>query len=690
MAHLELLGPVARIGLAILLNGLWQGALIAFLTWAALNVFRSANAATRYAVWSLALLAVLVVPVVTSLSRVSVEPAATTKATTTSASSYIGQSTHAPRTRSHMHSAPATTASTVAASQPAPRFTLPTLHVKLPDYIAPALFALWLLASLVIFVRLIVAFLALERLKHDSLPLSVEYRDSMPRWMNALKGSRDVRICVSDAIEVPIAVGLFDSMVLLPSHLVHSLDPSEIDQISLHELGHLLRSDDWTNAIQRIACALLFFNPAVWFISRQMDVEREVACDDYVLQLTGAVRPYAFCLTKMAEMTAWPHRPMPAPGVFVTRKNISIRIERLLRTGRAIGSSIAPSVAGSFVAALVAVFIVLRTMTPSIAFTTPAVADVPAAPSPAPVAHFAPVEKIAVKKTENIHVRIAATAPAIKVAAVTTVAQPSAAPTVPPVSPPSHKTYHPVANTPKMPSLPHMVAQTRSSDVSVDIPDIGATVQHALKTAGIAAAHAHETDGCTGCNFSNANLSGRDFSNRSMEGANFRDANLQGARFDHTQMTGANFTDADLRNASFRDADLEGCNMRGARLEGVNFDGARLTGCNIDVTKLSPQQARNVLNSCEGCNFANVNLSGMDLHGIHLTGVNLSGADLRNTNLSGAELTGANLVGAKLAGANLNNADLTGCNLRGADLRGVDLSHTSLTGANMGDAIWKD
>ncbi len=61
---------------------------------------------------------------------------------------------------------------------------------------------------------------------------------------------------------------------------------------------------------------------------------------------------------------------MPAPGVFVTRKNISIRIERLLRTGRAIGSSIAPSVAGSRRrVALVAVFIVLRTMTPSIAFT---------------------------------------------------------------------------------------------------------------------------------------------------------------------------------------------------------------------------------------------------------------------------------------------------------------------------------
>ncbi len=666
MAHFELLGPIARIGIAILLNGLWQGALIAFLTWVALHIFRNANATTRYAVWSLALLAVLVVPVLTSLSRVSVETASATSSSSTAPVHHVFQ-----QARSHVAAVPVKTSNAAAAaSSTAAHLSAPTFRIRVPEYIAPALFALWLLAALVILIRLVVAFLALERLKHDSLPLSVEYRDSMPRWMNALKGSRDVRICVSDAIEVPIAVGLFDSMVLLPSHLVHSLDPNEIDQISLHELGHLLRGDDWTNAVQRIASALLFFNPAVWFISRQMDVEREVACDDYVLQLTGQVRPYAFCLTKMAEMTAWPHRPMPAPGVFVTRKNISIRIERLLRTGRAIGSGIAPSVAGSFVAALVAVFIVLRLMTPSIAFTAPATPESPAAPKV--VAH----QKI--EKPHLVAPTVAATV--TKVAQQTVVAATNTP--APPVT--VHRVEPVKASMPKAPSIPHMVASSGA------IPNVGETVARALKNAGKTVAQAKNMDGCTGCNFADANLSGRDFSNRSMEGANFENANLQGARFDHAQMTGANFSDADLRNASFRNADLEGCNMRGARLDGVNFDGAHLTGCNIDVKGLSPEQTRNILNACEGCDFANANLYGMDLHGVHLTGVNLADADLRNTNLSGAELTGANLAGAKLAGANLNNADLTGCNLHRADLRGVDLSHTSLTGANMTGAIWKD
>src|SRR5579859_5216970 len=73
----DLLSNTARVGSAILVYGLWQGALIAFITWGALQIFKSVNATTRYAVWSLALLAILIVPVATTLSRVSIEkPAA--------------------------------------------------------------------------------------------------------------------------------------------------------------------------------------------------------------------------------------------------------------------------------------------------------------------------------------------------------------------------------------------------------------------------------------------------------------------------------------------------------------------------------------------------------------------------------------------------------------------------------------
>lgn len=67
---------VARIAVAMLVNSLWQGALIALATWGALRLFPKANASTRYAAWGLALLAMVVIPIATSLSRVSIAPSA--------------------------------------------------------------------------------------------------------------------------------------------------------------------------------------------------------------------------------------------------------------------------------------------------------------------------------------------------------------------------------------------------------------------------------------------------------------------------------------------------------------------------------------------------------------------------------------------------------------------------------------
>ncbi|MDP9024180.1 MAG: pentapeptide repeat-containing protein [Candidatus Eremiobacteraeota bacterium] len=648
---------IARVGVAILVNGLWQGALIAFITWVALRLFSAANASTRYAVWALALAAVVIVPVATSLSRVAIDgqdvqhrvTPATVSQRNVSRLSIDGVKHDVIRVRSHV-SAPGRTKAGVPARASAPenhsfRYAVPTLA-------AAVAFGLWGVVAIFVVVRLIVALLALERLKTDALPLGMEYRETMPRWDAALKGHRDVRLCVSDEIEVPVAIGLFDSMILLPAHLIRSLEPAEIDQISLHELAHLLRSDDWTNGLQRLACALLFFNPAVLFIARQLDIEREVACDDYVLQLIGTVKPYAFCLTKMAEMTAWPHRALPAPGVFVTRKNISIRIERLLRSGRAIGSSIAPNVAATVVGTFIAIFFVLRTMTPSIAFT-----EIPPLPQIPP----APDSSKAVSIPERL------------------------VPTIAPALPEPAKTLTVHGQTlpalPAVPPLPGGHAQISKR--------IAIVLDRSMKTEVASQSHETHGTGCVGCDFARANMPNKDFSNRMMEGTNFAHADLHGSTFDHATLTGVNFDGADLRNVSFVGANLEGCNMRGASLEGARFDGATLTGCNIDARVLSPTQARIVLTACEGCDFAHMNLRGLDLRNVHIEGANFAYADLRDTNLSGAMFTGANFSHALLSGARVDNTDFTGCNFDHADLRNVDLSKASMTGSVMGTAIMR-
>ena len=71
---------------------------------------------------------------------------------------------------------------------------------------------------------------------------------------------------------------------------MQELSTLELNAILLHELAHLRRRDDWTNLIQKIVGALLFFHPAVWWIEKKLALEREMACDDLVLATRRRVR----------------------------------------------------------------------------------------------------------------------------------------------------------------------------------------------------------------------------------------------------------------------------------------------------------------------------------------------------------------------------------------------------------------
>ena len=74
----------------------------------------------------------------------------------------------------------------------------------------------------------------------------------------------------------------------------------------LHELAHLRRWDDWTKLAQRLAEAIFFFHPAIYWIARNLNLEREVACDDWVVVHTGRTKPYALCLTRLVETASSP------------------------------------------------------------------------------------------------------------------------------------------------------------------------------------------------------------------------------------------------------------------------------------------------------------------------------------------------------------------------------------------------
>ena len=651
---LHQLAEIASTLTAVAINSLWQGALLVTAVWLLLRVWPRVNAATRYVIWSATLMAIVVVAVGTSL--------ATTPATVTFAAPPRWHAA-APASVPPVRALPDERATALrpahgqrsSVTPPAPN----RVRVTLPLAIVFAVVGLWLALAIAALARLAWGLWSLERLKRDGLPLPVRYRDAMTRWLAANKGSREVRLCVSDEIDVPVAVGLFDSMILIPRQLLESLSEGEVDQISLHELAHLRRADDWSNCVQRLALAFFGWNPAVQFVGAQLDLEREVACDDWVLAQTGSVRPYAMCLTKMAETSSWPRHTIAAPGVFATRKHISMRIERLLGAGRNVATTLAagPAAGALFIVAVLG--LAMGVVAPSVAAAIPAPAMPAAEASPA-IAVSAPAQAKPVSQP-----RAASHATASHAVAPSHTAPPAVAPA------PKAAAAQPAARA----------ATFREPAVSAKTVAYGAPARaaHSFAPPGTVA-QANAVRQCNGCDFSGVDWSGRDMRSVAYTGVDLTRSKLAGTDFSGGSFNGVDFTKSDLRGARFRNAHLTGCDFSAANLTGVDFGGATMSGCQFTGAQMTSTELRSVLQTCVGCDFTHANLAGVDLAGIRTSGIDFTGADLANVNLSGAQLTGVDFTGANLSGAVLNGAVLNGCDLSGVDLSHVDLSKAKLIG----------
>ncbi len=618
---------------ATVLNALWEDALLVLCVWLLLRAWPGLNAATRYAVWSATLIAAFALPVGTTLWFFSAPAPPTVSAREPLPARGIVASTRfSPKAGARVEAQPAVAP---------PRFP-DRPRVTLPGSLVAFVVLAWFLLAGYALARLAVGLARLEQLKRDALPLPVEYRDAMPKWLAASKGSRDVRLCVSDETDVPIAVGLFDAMVLVPRSLLERLSEGEVDQICLHELAHLRRADDWTNGLQRVIAALLGWNPAVQFACRQLDLEREVACDDWVLSFAGTVRTYALCLTKMAETAAWPHDPIPAPGVFSTRKHISLRIERLLGAGRNAGTALAPAPAVVAVAAVLAVGLVVAALAPSVA--------APIAVSPVvPVAALSAVPNVAP----------ATPRPALAKPRPAAATQPASAP----------------VGRAKV-SLPVVAMAAEATLAPRAFPQAPAAARLPVRIAA-------NGPSCVGCDYSGVNWAGRDLRGATYVGADFSRANLSGTNFSNASFNGVDFAKANLSGAAFRGAHLTGCDFSDANLTGTDFKGAWMSGCQFRRARLGSSELKDVLDGCKGCDFSGADLAGLDLSGIRSSGDDFSKADLRNVNLRGAVLVGVDFSDARLDGANLTGATLNGCDLRRVDLSHVDLSKTTLIGTDL-------
>ena len=303
--------------IAYLVTSLWIGAAVTALALLVVRFWKPLDAAARYTVWYVALIAALLGPIGATVAIQRAQHPTTEQLTVALRTALEGKAPFALPAPNHAGRA----------------------EIAVPPAVAYGAATLWLLVVLAGAARFIAGAFVLARLKRDALPLAPDRRAALPLWRShaGAPHARRARLCVSDRVEVPVAVGLFDGMVVVPQAVIDDFEPSDVDRFVLHELAHLERRDDWTAVVQRLIQVVLFFNPAVHVIGRRLDLEREIACDDRVVEATSDVRSYAVGLTRMAESTAWPHRGIAAPAIFVTRKQLSLRVEQLL-AGRRFGA----------------------------------------------------------------------------------------------------------------------------------------------------------------------------------------------------------------------------------------------------------------------------------------------------------------------------------------------------------------
>jgi beta-lactamase regulating signal transducer with metallopeptidase domain len=235
--------------------------------------------------------------------------------------------------------APAVPAEALGALDSAPSAAMP-LALILPHQFAVA--APWLAASVGVLMlwrlfALAQAASRLRRVRASCLPLPDGLEAQLPLWCAARDGRRQVRLLATIDLQTPSVLGMPPGerglpIIALPLWTIESLDAESLDLIVLHELAHIERGDDRDLLIQAAITAVFCWHPAVWWVGRWLDEERERACDDEVVRRTHRAAQYARCLVGVAAHVGPGPTLLAAPGVGRAGRRLARRVERLLST----------------------------------------------------------------------------------------------------------------------------------------------------------------------------------------------------------------------------------------------------------------------------------------------------------------------------------------------------------------------
>ncbi|HKW01684.1 MAG TPA: M56 family metallopeptidase, partial [Vicinamibacterales bacterium] len=191
--------------------------------------------------------------------------------------------------------------------------------------------AIWMIGVIALSIRLLGGWLTARRVtRRQRRPVTAEIQAMAARLAERLALRRVVDVVESAGVAVPIMVGWLKPVIVLPTSVISGFTPEQVEALIVHELAHIRRNDYLVNLLQAAVETVLFYHPAVWWVSSRIRTEREHCCDDVAVTICDRL-VYARALSDLAALAT------PSLAMAASNGSLVERVRRIL--GREAGES---------------------------------------------------------------------------------------------------------------------------------------------------------------------------------------------------------------------------------------------------------------------------------------------------------------------------------------------------------------
>jgi bla regulator protein blaR1 len=169
---------------------------------------------------------------------------------------------------------------------------------------APVILFIWSIFFIARTVKVMGGLVYVSRARHRNV-YGVEevWKQKIALLCEQLQLKKAVTLLESGYVKMPLVIGHFKPVILIPLGMLSGLPVNQIEAVLLHELAHIRRNDYFINLLQHVAEAVFFFNPGLLWISSLLRDEREHCCDDMALEQTKNKRAFIEALISFKEHT---------------------------------------------------------------------------------------------------------------------------------------------------------------------------------------------------------------------------------------------------------------------------------------------------------------------------------------------------------------------------------------------------